>query len=184
MGRSPAHLPGVADLAALPPAMLPPECPRQGLLSFFADLELAIGSVDEQDAGDDYRVLYHAGQRSALRPHHCEGNPAFHREPHRLSLSEEWTLPEPESGTDRTLKDLWLLTCRQPCHRMFGHASTVQEGTLEASEPVTSPWVLLLQLDAELWPVRRGTGRFYFTIRRDDLARGAFDRCVLVGDGL
>lgn len=93
-----------------------------------------------------------------------------------------------------------------PAHHLFGHPSPLQDNDMDlecqlasngvycghhnpendaqaqALEPGRHDWVLLLQLDTDddtgmMWG---DCGMLYFWIRKDDLARGQFDRCWMI----
>jgi uncharacterized protein YwqG len=97
-GRSMAFI-GQIDLAAQPATVLPRECPRSGVLTFFYDEVRRRWGFDREDAGT-FAVVHVEDPRSAVVPVGWpEDLAAEHRHPACLVVSEEaMTLP-PDPST-------------------------------------------------------------------------------------
>lgn len=178
--------------------------PSTGMLYFFFDLNAYFTHFHDET----WRILYHAtsitqfeqiiSQESKLQYYMCmidytteltlpDYNPfdgfdtmltrQFELPKKLTELEEEayYQVVEQLSGTAHTKYHI-------PIHRLLGYPDNVQWDMYSELGGVSTDWQLLLQVDSDSAPNTNwgDTGRIYFWIRKQDLAKGDFSKVRLI----
>jgi hypothetical protein len=179
--------------------------PNEGMLSFFFDIDAFFDSWPSPQSV--WRVLYgyHAGalQQASLPE---RGAKRKHYRPSLVTISPEMTLPDYSQYDATSLQRLGLLepltqeeeeayyevqaqlvgtvgaTFHVPLHRLLGHPDDVQWDMHDDLSGSPTDWQLLLQIDSDGVPNTEwgDTGRIYYWIRTQDLARRDFSQVTLL----
>ena len=155
--------------------------PDRGRLLFFYDMEARPWGFDPDDAGG-WRVIYdRSDDLVPITPppdladehRYTPARIVFYQVP---ALAPHWELPSLPDEVSAQYDDLaGALDRFDTRHQILGVPDPHQSHEMECHPPADD-WMLLLQLDAD-YPLGFDLGgRLYFWIRREDLARGNFDR--------